>query len=199
MLPCNTTGHNNKSNVLNIEKKSIKKITTIQKNLAYNYIKCFALHNYRVISNNKSHIQFNLWGQKQTTNIFFSIHIISLSVCSIYQIILLPLFFTSNEHNTNEFSSDFWQTYACEKVLHIPWLILLMRVCHNKEISMHRKIVNLTLSIVRLCSTVKFGPNFWPTYPEFELRTEGIFLNNFNVQLWSFTKVTRLSLFAEHL
>lgn len=70
MLPCNTTGHNKKSNVLNIEKKSIKKITTIQKNLAYNYIKCFALHNYRVISNNKSHIQFNLWGQKQTTNTF---------------------------------------------------------------------------------------------------------------------------------
>lgn len=115
MLPCNTTGHNNKSNVLNIEKKSIKKITTIQKNLAYNYIKCFALHNYRVISNNKSHIQFNLWGQKQTTNIFFSIHIISLSVCSIYQIILLPLFFTSKEHNTNEFSSDFCQTYALKR------------------------------------------------------------------------------------
>lgn len=148
---------------------------------------------------------------------FFSIHIISLSVCSIYQIILFPpFFFTPNEHNTNEFSSDFWQTYACEKVLHIPWLILLMRVCHNKEISMHRKIVNLTLSIVRLCSTVKFGSNFWPTYPEFELRTEGIFLNNFFSKTYAllffchfqiiymfnydtFTKVTRLSLFAEHL
>lgn len=106
MLPCNTTGHNNKSNVLNIEKKSIKKIT-IQKNLAYNYIKCFALHNYRVISNNKSHIQFNLWGQKQTTNIFFSIHIISLSVCSIYQIILFPLFFL---HQMNTIQMSFHQT-----------------------------------------------------------------------------------------
>lgn len=107
MLPCNTTGHNNKSNVLNIEKKSIKKITTIQKNLAYNYIKCFALHNYRVISNNKSHIQFNLWGQKQTTNTFSQYTLFLFLFVAFTKNTISTFFFTPNEHNTNEFSSDF--------------------------------------------------------------------------------------------
>lgn len=144
---------------------------------------------------------------------FFSIHIISLSVCSIYQIILFPLFFL---HQMNTIQMSFHQTSSKHTHVKRSFTSPDLYLCHNKEISMHRKIVNLTLSIVRLCSTVKFGSNFWPTYPEFELRTEGIFLNNFFSKTYAllffchfqiiymfnydtFTKVTRLSLFAEHL
>lgn len=110
---------------------------------------------------------------------FFSIHIISLSVCSIYQIILFPLFFL---HQMNTIQMSFHQTSGkhthvkrsfTSPDLYFWWEYVITRrfQCIGKLLIWHL--------IVRLCSTVKFGPNFWPTYPEFELRTEGIFLNNF--------------------
>lgn len=130
---------------------------------------------YIIISNKKRQIQFNLWGKKKPQTIFSQIHFISVSSCSIYQIILLPFFHIKWTQCKWVFIR--FLTILCVGVLHIPYLILLMKVCHSMEISVHWEIVNFTFLIVRFCCTVNFAPNFWPTYPNFELKLKGFFFN----------------------